>query len=120
MTNHVHLIVSKQAAQKLEDIFRDLKKYTSVKIINEIRANPLESRKEWMLRFFKEKGQANTQNENYQFRQHGNHPVEPDNVTILEQTLDYLHNNPVEAGLITEPHHWNYSSASDYAGLYFG
>ena len=117
MTNHVHLIVSKKGDQKLEEIFRDLKKYTSVKIINEIRTNPLESRKEWMLQYFKEKGQANTQNENYQFWQHGNHPVELDNVAILEQKLDYLHNNPVEAGMVSEPQHWKYSSAGDYSEM---
>jgi putative transposase len=108
MSNHVHLIVSKKGDQKLEEIFRDIKKFTSVKIINEIRTNPLEGRKEWMLQYFKEKGQANTQNENYQFWQYGNHPVELDNVAILEQKLDYLHNNPVEAGLVSEPHHWKY------------
>ena len=29
---------------------------------------------------------------------------------------DYIHNNPVEAGFVNEPHHWKYSSAADYAG----
>jgi hypothetical protein len=35
----------------------------------------------------------------------------------LEQKLDYLHNNPVEAGMVSEPHHWKYSSAGDYSEM---
>ncbi len=30
---------------------------------------------------------------------------------MLDQRLDYLHNNPVEAGLVDEPHKYLYSSA---------
>ena len=45
MTNHVHLIISSQT-NKIEDIVRDLKKYTSKQIIAAIRENPTESRKE--------------------------------------------------------------------------
>jgi len=117
MTNHVHSIVSRKGEEKPEGIFRDLKKFTSVKILDEIRNNAVESRKDWMLNYFREKGKANTQNENYQFWQHGNHPIELHNNKIMEQKLNYLHNNPVEAGFVTEPHHWKYSSAMDYVGL---
>jgi len=117
MTNHVHLIVSRNGEPKLEEIFRDLKKFTSVKTLDEIKRNAIQSRKDWMLRHFKERGQANTQNENYQFWQHGNHPIELYNKIIMDQKLNYLHNNPVVAGFVSEAHHWNYSSAGDYAGL---
>lgn len=34
----------------------------------------------------------------------------------MQQKLDYIHNNPVEAGFVAKPHHWLYSSALDYAG----
>ena len=46
MTNHVHLIISSES-NKLQDIVRDLKKYTSKKITAAIQENPTESRKEW-------------------------------------------------------------------------
>jgi REP element-mobilizing transposase RayT len=117
MTNHVHMIIRRKGKNKLEDILRDTKKFTSVKIIEKIKLNPEESRTEWMLQIFEQKGRANSQNEHYQFWQHGNHPIELDNNSIMEQKLDYLHNNPVEAGYVTEPHHWKYSSAGDYAGI---
>jgi REP element-mobilizing transposase RayT len=49
MTNHIHMIIGRHGAPALEDIVRDIKKYTSVKIIDAIKNNPQESRKELML-----------------------------------------------------------------------
>ena len=117
MTNHVHLIVAKKGENKLEDIFRDIKKYTSVKITACIKRNNTESRKEWMLRLFMENGRVNTQNKKYQFWQHGNHPIELDNNKMIEQKLEYLHNNPVEHGFVNSKDSYNWSSALDYEGI---
>ena len=36
---------------------------------------------------------------------------------MIEQKLDYLHNNPVESGFVTKPEDYKYSSAMDYAGI---
>jgi len=33
-----------------------------------------------------------------------------------EQKLDYIHNNPVVAGIVDAPENYLYSSARDYAG----
>ncbi len=70
-----------------------------------------------MLRLFREKGLANTQNEKYQFWQHGNHPIELDSNKIIEQKLEYLHNNPVEHGFANSKDSYNWSSALDYKGI---
>jgi hypothetical protein len=35
---------------------------------------------------------------------------------IIQQKLRYIHRNPVEDGLVEEPHHYLYSSARDEAG----
>lgn len=37
---------------------------------------------------------------------------------MMMQRLEYIHNNPVKAGIVLEPHHYVYSSGSaiDYAG----
>jgi len=51
MTNHVHMIIGSDKV-KLSDIIRDLKKYTSTQIINAIKNNPHESRKNWLLWLF--------------------------------------------------------------------
>ncbi len=36
---------------------------------------------------------------------------------IVFKKLNYIHNNPVEAGIVTSPEHYLYSSAVNYAGL---
>jgi putative transposase len=33
------------------------------------------------------------------------------------QCFDYIHNNPVKAGMVNRPEDWEFSSARDYAGL---
>ena len=35
---------------------------------------------------------------------------------MIDQRLDYIHNNPVKAGIVYEPEHYIYSSAADYCG----
>jgi REP element-mobilizing transposase RayT len=55
MSNHVHLIIGTDD-MNLQDIIRDLKKYTSKSLIKAIKENPRESRKEWMLQMFEEAG----------------------------------------------------------------
>jgi hypothetical protein len=51
--------------------------------------------------------------------QHGgqqhNKPIELFSYSVIKQKLDYLHNNPVEAGFVANAIDWNYSSAIDYA-----
>lgn len=49
--------------------------------------------------------------------QHDLHPVWLRRVDIIQQKLRYIHRNPVEKGLVEEPHHYLYSSARNEAGL---
>ena len=48
MTSHVHLIIGSNR-EKLPDIVCDMKKYTSLKIIQAIKNNKSESRRDWLL-----------------------------------------------------------------------
>ena len=116
MTNHVHLIARAKEGFLMPGIMRDLKKFTSKKIIEAIQANEQESRKEWMLAIFKASGAYNANNTNYQFWRQDNKPIELWSHEVIQQKLDYIHNNPVEAGFVSEPEHWRYSSAIDYSG----
>ena len=34
-----------------------------------------------------------------------------------DQKIDYIHDNPVEAGLVNDPECWNYSSANEMSPL---
>ena len=115
MTNHVHLIVSRSGKFSLSEILRDMKKFTSKKLTNAIEKEN-ESRKAWVLDKFEFKGRYNSKIKNYQFWQEGFHPVELTSNHFIEQKLDYIHNNPVEAGFVAKPEHYLYSSAIDYTG----
>jgi REP element-mobilizing transposase RayT len=114
MSNHVHLIARCQPDFQLADVMRDLKKFTSKKIEEAIRQNSFESRKDWMLWMFKRAGEKNSNNKYFQFWQQDNHPVELYGYETLKQKLNYLHENPVRAGIVYEPWHYKFSSAIDY------
>jgi putative transposase len=113
MTNHVHLIISSKTS-KLDALVRDMKKFTSKQIIKAITDNPEESRKEWMLNIFRYAGTGNKNNKDFQFWKQDYHPVELSTNELLEQRLQYLHENPVRSGLVWEAWHYKYSSAIDY------
>ena len=115
MTNHLHLIVSRNAKPLLSEILRDFKRFTSIELIKTIHAND-ESRKVWMLALFKEAAAHLKRVDNFKVWQDGNHPIELDSNTMIEQKLNYLHDNPVTAGFVFNPEDYTYSSAIDYAG----
>jgi len=114
MTDHVHMIVSSKSGFLLENIMRDLKKFTSSQIIKAIEKNNQEIRKEWMLKAFMEEGIKNSNNTVYQFWQQDNHPIELTDNNMLEQKLDYIHNNPVEQGFVSKTEDYPWSSMANY------
>jgi putative transposase len=115
MPSHVHLIISRKGELKLEDILRDMKKFTAYKILGAIMDNHKESRREWMLEKCANHGKLNPNNSKYQFWQQDNHPVELSTNEMLEQRLDYVHNNPVEEEFVEYAEEYLYSSARDYS-----
>lgn len=114
MSNHVQLVISRNSNVALEDIMRDMKKFTAHKIIGAIMENTQESRKEWLLEMFEKHGRINSNNTKYQFWQQDNHPIELSDNKMKDERLDYLHNNPVKAGNVYKPEEYIYSSAIDY------
>ncbi len=116
MTNHVHMIIGSKGENEISDIVRDLKKYTSVHIVRAIEQNNQESRRDWMLRLFGHAAGKSPKHDKYMFWQQEYHPIVLDDHEIYQQKLDYIHTNPVRAGIVFEPHHYMYSSAIDYAG----
>lgn len=114
MTNHLHLIVNCEEPSELKDVIRDFKKFTSKKIINQIVEEP-ESRREWMLDYFKEKATESTKNKNYKFWKSGNHAIELLTEKFTWEKINYIHMNPVEEKFVLDPVDWIYSSASNYA-----
>lgn len=147
MTNHIHLMVSHpDGKDAIARIIGDFKKYTSKRVVDEIIANPIESRKRWLLHHFDEEviianddatcsiskinhglrgntGQQthftvpDTKNNNRKSRhlwQRGYDAYCITNIKHLRQKLDYLHDNPVRAGIVAKPWHYIYSSCTNY------
>ena len=113
MHSHVHLIF-RSALSDPSGLIRDLKGFTSRKLLKTIEDNPEESRKEWMLWMFERAAKKNSNVKNRQFWQQNNQPIEIWSLKVFEQKLNYIHNNPVESGFVTNPVDWKYSSARNY------
>jgi putative transposase len=116
MSNHVHLIAAAKNGYNLSGILRDMKRHTSKSLLAAIQTSGTESRKDWMMWIFSSAGKYNPNNENFQFWQQDNHPVQLITQQMVEQRVTYIHNNPVAEGLVAEGYHYLYSSAIDYAG----
>jgi len=117
MSSHVHLIIGRNGESKLEDLIRDIKKFTAVKFIEEIKTSPTESRRELLLMHFGKAGNRNLNNSIFQVWQQHSHPIELNTEEKITRCLNYIHQNPVVAGIVLSPEDYLYSSASNYAEL---
>jgi len=116
MTNHLHLVFKSIGENKPENLLGDFKRFTSKKIIQAIIDNPKESRKYWLLEQFKKAAEQCSNVNNYQFWRHDNKPIELWSNKVIAEKINYIHNNPVEEGLVFRPEDYVYSSARDYSG----
>jgi REP element-mobilizing transposase RayT len=109
MSNHCHLIL-RAKNEDLSDIIRDLRKFTAKKIFKEIQQNPVESRKKWLemtLRF---------ENQIW-FWEKGYHGEEIFSNTFFQTKVNYIHENPIRAGIVEKAEDYLLSSAGDFHGV---
>ncbi|WP_247237918.1 REP-associated tyrosine transposase [Telluribacter sp. SYSU D00476] len=111
MTNHLHLI-ARRTEGELSEVLRDFKSFTAKQLLNLLLTNPQESRKDWMEMVFRYHGATTQQNDRYAFWQKTNHPIELTSPSVILQKIEYIHQNPVRAGFVQEPHEWQWSSAN--------
>ncbi|MDB5263748.1 MAG: transposase [Adhaeribacter sp.] len=114
-SNHLHLIASAKEGQNLSNILRDFKKFTSKAILKAIGEEP-ESRRNWLVDRFAFAARQDVKVKDYKFWQEGNEAKEVNSNAFLEQKSNYIHQNPVRAEIVSEPEHYLYSSAGNYAG----
>ena len=100
MSNHIHMII-RSNKNKLSDIIRDFKKYTATKIVEAISNNSGESRKGWLLWLL-------VKEEEISFWQDGYHGEEIFTAAFFETKLNYIHLNPVRAGLVEKEEEYLY------------
>ena len=99
----------------LSGTIRDFKNFTSKQFL-EVLNDKQESRREWMKMVFKYHAKYK-KNQNYQFWTHENHAEHIFSQKFIEQKINYIHNNPVRAGIVEKPEDYLYSSARNYADL---
>ena len=108
MSNHCHLIIRTDGF-KLSDVIRDFKKHTSKKIFEAIRNNEKESRKGWLLWLLKKDNHV-------WFWEEGYHGEEITSQQFCDSKVNYIHLNPVRAGLVEKEEEYLLSSCGDFYG----
>lgn len=115
MSNHLHAIVSAGDEPRVSDIIRDFKKFTSKQILNQLKTDTQESRRQWMMDHFNftpnSKGITR-----HSFWQEGYYPELISTYDFYKQKLNYIHDNPVKQEIVSKQEEYRYSSAIDYAG----
>jgi putative transposase len=110
MDNHIHLVV---ASERLSEIIKEFKSYTAREIVRLAR----QDKKSWLLSQLQFHKPDHKTDSRHQVWQEGFHPQQIFSEEVLHQKVDYLHHNPVRAGLVARAEDWFYSSARSYAGL---
>jgi REP element-mobilizing transposase RayT len=116
MYSHIHFLCKATNGFILSNVMRDFKKYTSKKIIQTIIDEP-ESRREWMLDYFKKACEHLKREQQYKIWQNGYHAEHIYSNKFIKQKIDYIHNNPIKDKIVTLPEDYYFSSARNYAGL---
>lgn len=114
MSNHIHIVGKVETELGMSGFLRDFKKFTSKKIVELIQEIP-ESRRDWLLDKFSFEARRTGRAENYKLWKDDNHAIDMSTIDMMNK-VDYIHDNPVRAGLVHEPDQYVYSSATDYAG----
>lgn len=116
MSSHVHLFCKAIDGKLLSEIIRDFKKFTAKKIIQTIIEEP-ESRREWMLKYFRKACDHLKRDQEYKVWQDGYHAEHIFSNSFIKQKIEYIHNNPVKEKIVALPEDYYFSSARNYAGL---
>ena len=114
MSNHIHLLMRSNIG-KLSDTIREFKSFTAKQILSAIDTEA-ESRREWMLNLFEFAAKQHKRNEKYQVWTHENHAELIYSDSFIFQKINYIHDNPVRAGIVENPEDYLYSSARDFIG----
>jgi putative transposase len=105
LDNHIHIIWQMKQGHKAENVQRDFLKY----LVQEFK-KLLEMHDKVFLEQFK----VSKKDRNYQFWQRNSLSIPLYTKEVFEQKLDYVHYNPVNAGLCDLPEEYYYSSANFY------
>jgi putative transposase len=107
LDNHFHGIMS---GPELAATLRDWRRFTAGVLLKQIKAEG----REWMLNQLAYYCARHKEASGHQLWQEGVHPQAIVTDEMMEQKLEYVHNNPVKRGMVSSPEHWRYSSAHEW------
>lgn len=116
MHSHLHMLCMANSIFTLAEIMRDFKKFTSKKIIETIHSEP-ESRRVWMLDYFRKSCEHLERPQQYKVWQDGYHAEHVYSNSWIKEKINYIHQNPVKEQIVTEAENYYFSSARNYADL---
>ena len=110
MRDHLHLIVSSE--RDLSEEIRHFKSFTARQIIDALKGSNARS----ILAQLRVNKLRHKKDSEYQIWQEGSHPELIQGYEMMREKIQYIHANPVRAGLVENPIDWPYSSAGTYEG----
>ena len=112
MPTHIHAILWPERGMRIGDVLRDFKRFTS-RAISRLAEDRGDA--EYLAAFVRvrQAGRA-LERSTYQVWQDGSHPEAVFTAGFARQKLQYVHNNPVKAGLVKTAVEWPHSSARNY------
>lgn len=118
MTNHLHLMAQTKQVSGLSTVADDFKKFTTKIILEDIVAEP-EIRRKWVMKKFEEASTAMKLLDKFQVWQAPVNSVYIDlrDEDMVNEQIEYIHNNPVRDRIVSHPEDYLHSSARDYVGL---
>jgi REP element-mobilizing transposase RayT len=116
MSSHIHILCKVEGDDLLSNVIKDFKTFTSKKIIETIVEYP-ESRREWLLDYFRKSCEHLKRNQTYKVWQNGYHAEKTYSNKFIKQKINYIHNNPVVDKIVAYPEDYIFSSARNYAEL---
>jgi putative transposase len=105
MSNHFHLIWQMVGDHKREDVQRDFLKYTGQQILKYLRNESSALLDELMV---------NAKDRKRQVWERNSLGISLWSTSVFQEKLEYIHYNPVKAGLCRYPEDYKYSSARFY------
>jgi putative transposase len=109
MPSHLHLVIAFPRENSLSAAMRDFKKYTAYKLRKLMEA---EGRHETL----EELRHPDRRTSRFRIWEPRFDDVMIYSPKVLQTKVDYIHTNPVRAGLCSDPRDWPYSSARGQAG----
>jgi putative transposase len=109
MPNHLHLVLYMREGESVIEFMRDFKKFTSV----EIRKLADRKNRKDLLARFKQNAEL-ARNQKYKIWMDRFDELIITTERMMGIKVNYIHFNPVKAGLVKKPEDWEFSSARNY------